>query len=449
MAHCPYAAQVSDSTGPLYHISERQGVPHIFWSPTGGFQLDYQTSGVKRCLSNFIATFYEQFCHGGDGTLSLPWGAKFSPHRPLFANNYALGRTSYRKDANCIWKFEGTAHHPSSTHINTLYFSHFDLRPGDFIEVFYFLQQKLVRKRFDVGHPPVPIYASEPLSHVRFVANSKDQGTGFEADLIQDACPPLMTVKATTGLITDGTHPAATYQRGLNCAWQIDLGEAMEVHLEFIYLNLRPLDQVVILNGTSSGNIVQRFSGTHSGSCKYIGTHETLYVIFTTESGGGPTGKGFSLRWRGCGENCQRCLPGTYFEPTTEQCKPCRRYTTSTQGSLGCSRCPNGTSWNSTTQCLPCPIGTTSAGLNCSKCAPPLIAPLPGMSKCQQCSFGQHSIDAINCIPCPKDKITNSDGFCVYRPGYNNGTLIAYLFFMALGISMLAAIFFLFQRYGK
>ncbi len=148
------------------------------------------------------------------------------------------------------------------------------------------------------------------------------------------------------------------------------------------------------------------------------------------------------------GTCCSLCGPGTFSaSPGSTQCETCPGITTSGWGAqecifngcpagfreagIGvCEACPAGTySVAGSDKCGPCPVGTSTGGLNtqghgiesCSACPAGMFASAPGSPTCSNCSAGTDSARRLvrnGCDACVPPNATEGGGVpchpCVY-----------------------------------
>jgi len=112
-----------------------------------------------------------------------------------------------------------------------------------------------------------------------------------------------------------------------------------------------------------------------------------------------------------CTGKCLECKPGSYFNVTKNECKPCLQPTISTAfGRLDCSLCPNGQEWRNSQECTSCVPGTfSSGGSKCQACPLGKIAPSASMSSCVQCPENQYAVNQTDCLVCPEGNRPNAD----------------------------------------
>jgi len=88
------------------------------------------------------------------------------------------------------------------------------------------------------------------------------------------------------------------------------------------------------------------------------------------------------------------CLPGTFFDPTTQSCTPCEYGKVSiANASVSCAACPPRNAWFNASLCVACPANAVTSPTNLGQCV---------------CSFGYYdllfsaSLTAPACATCPQ-----------------------------------------------
>lgn len=130
--------------------------------------------------------------------------------------------------------------------------------------------------------------------------------------------------------------------------------------------------------------------------------------------------------------DCATCPSGSRFNRSKLRCEKCASDSISPGGtSSTCQKCPNGQladfggticscptgSFKRGNNCIKCPMGTSSFGLNefaqCMPCPAGLIAPKAGSAKCTVCPYGTVTLgnDRTKCASCPPGLLPNPQLF--------------------------------------
>jgi len=340
----------------------------------------------------------------------------------------------------------------------TLNFYRFNISSGDKVHVLV-RSPRLNLYTFDSTTPPVPIYTDEEGLFVNFQSDDKDEGLGFDANILRGRCDSrLVPLFAPMATVTDGSSPFSKYLPGLYCSWLINPWEDFlsggYIQIRFNYLTLGDVDVLAIYGGDSeSATKLGRWQGTKlTPNDTVISTSGKVYITFTTDEdqNGLPLNvtTGFSFTYKVCTGKCLDCKAGTYYNVTKNECKTCPLNTISnTSAQLECHSCGAGSEWKSSEQCNICPKGYYSSdGIKCNPCPAGLIAPQNGMSICMKCpKENNYAVNGTDCEECPPGT-TPSVNMCITipvpeRPVNNEAVLIYLLVGLAIiiiGISAFA-----------
>jgi len=356
--------------------------------------------------------------------------------------------TTYRPNSQCTWivpldKLVNRVH--------TLNFFRFQVNSGDSITVQ--IVNSSTRYTFTKDFPPFPVTANNSME-ITFKSDTKDEGLGFEADIIRDGCDSrTVPLTASIATLTDGSYASLPYKASQSCSWIIDPAAPFTVGaymlLKFNYLVIGEADVLTIFDGDSEfAPKLGRWQGTVVTPRTLNATHGRVFIKFVTDdrqTGLPPVSSnisyGFSITYKVCTGKCLDCKPGTYYNITKNECKICLSPTvTLRSGQLECETCPDGQEWISSQECSACIPGTySSGGMACKQCPPGLIAPEVGMSSCLPCTKDSYAVNDTSCEMCPPGSTPSESGAsCDVIPvppqPKNNEILLIYL---VVGVALL------------
>jgi hypothetical protein len=134
----------------------------------------------------FVLNFFIGFCSDFDGDMDLPsFDLLFNPQNIFLIsdnNNPITGsNTTYRPHSDCTWSIPNN---PQNKEMLTLNFYRFNISSGDKVNVLV-KSTRLNLYIFDSATPPVPIYTDEEGLFVNFQSDDKDEGFGFDANILR------------------------------------------------------------------------------------------------------------------------------------------------------------------------------------------------------------------------------------------------------------------------
>jgi len=317
-----------------------------FWSDNSNLLVELETESWNSKKS-FVVEYHFGFCSDFDGNMFLPSyhlqtkPVKVSPIMDSYMTQQdsEIRNSTYRPNANCHWT---VPKYDDSTKLTTLVFYRFDLSHGDRITV----NTATNAYTFDIFHPPVPIYITDSDFVVNFFSDAKDEGTGFEADILHGSCSSrTIPLRSLTGSISDGSSPRSNYKNGQLCSWMIDpflpMPDGAYIRVVFDKVSLRNGDILSVHDGDSKfAPALARLHGNQS-TPDVVGRHSKVFIFFLSDTSPLPSSQnaslGFSISWQVCTGKCLDCPADTRYNISTLQCVDCPPDTQSGQGSLVCS----------------------------------------------------------------------------------------------------------------